>query len=299
MNKTDALLANIEAAIRSHAGNAFTIDRTRPMPGEAAGKTVVSSGTQERFFVKFAHLDAADRFEGEADGLQALRTSTRFRVPTTIDCGSSGSHAWLILEHLRIGPVSTVEHGKLAAEALVELHSNQGEEFGWHRDNYIGDTPQENGKTGNWSRFFALHRLKPQFERAAANGYGAELTKPGARIIDRVPAMFLDYRARPCLVHGDLWHGNIAITDDGRPALYDPAAHYGDHEVDLAMTELFGGLPESFYATYRAIAPLAEGHHERKTLYNLYHMLNHLNLFGRSYLGQVKRMTEQLSKMLA
>lgn len=298
MSKPQTLAASIEEAIRKHTGSAFRLNSTVTTFDARAGRTVVGSDDKQRFFVKFGALDALDRFEAEADGLQALRTAGSSRVPDTIGCGNDDEHAWLILEHLALRAVGTAEEGHLAAHAVASLHANQGEQFGWHRDNYIGDTPQANPASGNWSRFFALQRLKPQFERAAANGFGGELTKAGAKIIDRVPAMFLDYRARPCLVHGDLWHGNIAIAEDDRPALYDPAIHYGDHEVDLAMAELFGGLPSSFYATYRGLAPLAEGHEERKTLYNLYQMLNHLNLFGRGYLGQATRMTKELSRLL-
>ncbi|MBX3679645.1 MAG: fructosamine kinase family protein [Rhodocyclaceae bacterium] len=298
MKDHHGLARKLEEAIRAHVGSDFHLDSTSPEIAEGSGKTVLV-GDGKRFFVKYGKSGALDRFSAEADGLVALRDADCFRTPATIDCSGDDEHAWIILEHLELHPVRTLAEGRLAAEALANLHAHQSDAFGWHRDNYIGNTPQQNDHSGNWSRFFALQRLKPQFEFAAGTEFGGELAKLGQKIIDRTPALFLDYRARPSLVHGDLWHGNIAITNDGHVASFDPAIHFGDHEVDLAMTELFGGLPDTFYATYRALWPLAEGHAERKTLYNLYHILNHLNLFGRGYLGQATRMAKQLSSMLS
>jgi len=298
MNGQSDLVRKLEDVIRGRIGTSFRVESVSQRTEGPSGKAILVGGGK-RLFVKFSGAGAADRFEAEADGLQALRMADCLHVPEAIDCNSDDEHAWIVLEHLELRPVRTVEEGRLAAEALTRLHANQSEAFGWHRDNHIGDTPQENRQSGNWSRFFALQRLKPQFELAAINGFGAELTKLGQKIIDRTPAMFLDYHARPSLVHGDLWHGNIAISCEKEiVAMYDPAVHYGDHEVDLAMAELFGGLPNTFYSTYRALSPLAEGHAERKTLYNLYHILNHLNLFGRSYLGQATRMVKDLSLSL-
>lgn len=298
MNGQHALARKIEDAIRAHIGNGFRLESMTQPEGAPGKNAVVVVGGGQRFFVKFAGIGASDRFLAEADGLQALRDADCCRVPQTIDCGCDDADAWLVLEHLELRPVRTIEEGHLAAEAMASLHAHHAEEFGWHRDNYIGDNPQQNHRSGNWSRFFAHQRLKPQFELASANGFGGQLTKIGHEIVNRTPAMFLDYHARPSLVHGDLWHGNIAISEGGTVAIYDPAIYFGDHEVDLAMSELFGGLPSAFYAAYRALSPLAEGHAERKTLYNLYHILNHLNLFGRGYLSQATRMAEQLSRAL-
>ena len=178
------------------------------------------------------------------------------------------------------------------------MHRSEGEHFGWHRDNFIGATPQANPASDNWSHFFAHQRLQPQFERAAANGHGGELQKDGRRVVERLAALFLDQRPRPSLLHGDLWHGNIGALADGTPVIFDPACYYGDREADIAMSELFGGLPYGFYASYRRLMPLSVDYETRKQLYNLYHILNHLNLFGRGYLSQACRMASQLRQAL-
>ena len=134
-------------------------------------------------------------------------------------------------------------------------------------------------------------RLRPQLRRAAA--HGRELQKRGESLAEKLPAFFLDYRPQASLLHGDLWHGNAALCAEA-PAVFDPAVYHGDRECDLAMTELFGGFPEAFYAAYREAWPLNEGYETRKTLYNLYHVLNHLNLFGSGYLRQAERMIDRL-----
>jgi protein-ribulosamine 3-kinase len=155
---------------------------------------------------------------------------------------------------------------------LAALHRQTGPRFGWHRDNYIGLSPQLNGWCDDWSEFWRERRLGPQAARA------------GVRInMDRIEL----HQPQPSLLHGDLWSGNAGFTPEG-PVVYDPAVYYGDREADLAMTELFGGFPRAFYDAYNEVLPLAEGYERRKHVYNLYHLLNHLNLFGAGYLGQVK-----------
>ena len=127
----------------------------------------------------------------------------------------------------------------------------------------------------------------------AASRVARTSLKKGENLADKLPALFLDYRPQASLLHGDLWHGNAALCGEA-PAVFDPAVYHGDRETDLAMTELFGGFPEAFYAAYREAWPLSEGYETRKTLYNLYHVLNHLNLFGSGYRGQAERMIERL-----
>lgn len=159
----------------------------------------------------------------------------------------------------------------------------------------IGANPQANHRHEAWARFFVDCRLRPQLEMARARGYGGALGRAADPLLERVPAMFLEYCPRPSLLHGDLWNGNAAMDEAGRPVLFDPAVYRGDRETDLAMSERFGGFPAAFYVAYRSAWPLAEGYEQRKTLYNLYHVLNHLNLFGRGYLGQAERMLRTLA----
>jgi fructosamine-3-kinase len=156
---------------------------------------------------------------------------------------------------------------------LAKLHRVTGPRFGWHRDNHIGLSPQQNSWCDDWATFFWERRIRPQAERA---GLQIKRTK-----------LLENHKPQPSLLHGDLWSGNVGFTAEG-PVIFDPAVYYGDREADLAMTELFGGFPDEFYRAYDEAFPLEEGYEQRKHLYNLYHLLNHLNIFGEGYRGQVE-----------
>ncbi|MCL2657499.1 MAG: fructosamine kinase family protein [Betaproteobacteria bacterium] len=284
----DAILAALQAA----RGGSLKI-ASAEIPAGSQTSAVLVSTQGERFFVKLAPAEQADRFAAEADGLAALRQCDAFKVPETIGFGNSAASAFLILEHLALRPVSR-EHGTRAGEALAQLHQLGSGAYGWRRDNYIGTSRQTNAFNNHWPSFFAQHRLAPQFAFAAAHGHRGDLQRHGEKICEKISAFFLEYHPRPALLHGDLWHGNIGELDDGTPVIFDPAVYVGDREADLAMTELFGGLPESFYVAYRQAMPLDAGYAQRQQLYNLYHILNHLNLFGRSYLRQAEWMATKL-----
>ncbi|ENO90347.1 fructosamine kinase family protein [Thauera linaloolentis] len=291
-------LPAIESAIRQLAGNRFRI-RSAHSSGNGPSLTVADGSA--KYFVKLGAIDRLPMFEAEIDGLLALASTGCFRTPAPIACGSGedSGEAFLVLEHLELHPLQSAEHGIRFADALVALHQTTGPRFGWRCDNFIGGTPQHNAWADNWALFFTEHRLRPQFALARSKGFSGELQKQGERLFDRVPALFLDYRPRESLLHGDLWHGNAAVLADGTPAIFDPATHYGDRESDIAMSELFGGFPGSFYARYRAGWALDEGYEARKLLYGLYHMLNHLNLFGRGYLGEALRLATRLNAALS
>ena len=240
-----------------------------------------------------------DARDVEADGLGAIAASGSLRTPAVIARGGDEAHAILVLEWLDLQPLTSAADGARFAEALAALHRNVGEHFGWPRDNFIGRTPQANTERDNWARFFVEQRLRPQFARARAQGFDIELQRQADRLLDRVPALFLDYRPPESLLHGDLWHGNAAVLADGTPVVFDPAVHRGDREADLAMSELFGGFPSAFYTAYRRAWPLHEDYEQRKPLYSLYHLLNHLNLFGRAYLRESLRLATRLNEELA
>jgi len=161
-------------------------------------------------------------------------------------------------------------------------------------DNTIGSTPQINAERADWVDFWREQRLGYQLELAAAKGAGEPLASRGRLLLDFLPKLFETYRPRASLLHGDLWSGNYAYLTDGRPVIFDPAVYYGDREAELAMTELFGGFQREFYAAYEAAWPLAAGYRTRKKLYQLYHILNHFNLFGGSYLDRALTLTESL-----
>jgi len=230
------------------------------------------SGTPR--FLKTNSAEYEDAFAAEADGLAALRTGG-MRAPEPHSHGVAAGRAYLVLEYLDLtGRQVFAALGRMLAGA----HRKAGPRFGWHRDNYIGATPQQNGWSDDWSEFWMEHRIRPQVELARRNGFS--LPTPSLRVLE-------GHRPKASMLHGDLWGGNAGFTAEG-PVVFDPAVYYGDREADLAMTELFGGFPREFYEAYDEAWPLDEGYEQRKPMYNLYHLLNHLNLFGAGYLAQVE-----------
>ena len=219
-------------------------------------------------FLKEGPAERADAFAAEANGLDALRPY--IRVPRVLERGLKSGKAFILLEHLDLK--RSGDHAAMG-RMLAALHRQTGPRFGWQRDNYIGLAPQLNGWRDDWAEFFRECRLRPQAAKA-----GIEL--PSLRLLE-------NHYPQPSLLHGDLWSGNAGFIAEG-PVVFDPAVYYGDREADLAMTELFGGFPREFYTAYDHAYPLEPGYERRKHLYNLYHLLNHLNLFGAGYLGQVK-----------
>ncbi|MCR6667934.1 MAG: fructosamine kinase family protein [Methyloversatilis sp.] len=244
-------------------------------------------------FVKLLPADRAEVFAAEMEGLALLRDTGCFRVPAARGSGTADDVAWLALEWLDLKPVSTDDDGRAFGKALAALHEVHGDLYGLPRDNWLGDSRQENGTSTTWPLFYAQKRLRPQLERLIAEGMRGELIRNLQGIVERVPALFLEYRPAPSLLHGDLWHGNAGMVGD-QPAVFDPAVHYGDREADYAMTELFGGFPISMYAAYQKSAPLDAGAASRRGLYRLYHLLNHTLLFGSAYLRETERTAARL-----
>ena len=246
-----------------------------------------------RCFVKTSEGRYRTMIDAEADGLRALAATRTVRVPAVLAADEREGIAFLALEWLDFGGAHTRAALGPALAALHRAPTSQGpngERFGWQRDNWIGGTPQSNGWHDDWPAFFCDTRLAPQLALAARNGYGRALADEGDRLLAALPGLLRGYAPAPSLLHGDLWSGNAAALDDGAPVVFDPAVYVGDREADLAMTELFGGFGETFHAAYREAWPLSDGYPQRRTLYNLYHVLNHLNLFGESYRAQALRM---------
>ena len=246
---------------------------------------------ESRFFVKAAAPEHADMLSAEVEALAALREAHAVRLPQVYASATAADAAFVALEWLDIA-----DGGRDAplGRALAALHATTGTRFGWHRDNHIGTTPQQNTWNDDWAAFFRDRRLAPQLALAMQNGYEGRLARDGERLLARVPALLEGHEPAPSLLHGDLWAGNAGRLADGTPVVFDPASYYGDREADLAMTELFGGFTPEFYTAYAEAAPLPEGYEQRRTLYNLYHVLNHLNLFGASYLDRAVAMTKEL-----
>ena len=246
-----------------------------------------------RYFVKLNRPELADMFAAESTGLQELAATQTLRVPNPIVYGQTDIHAFLVLEYLELSRAS-VSSERLLGQQLAQLHQSVQPYFGWHRDNTIGSTLQLNQKSQHWPSFWCEQRLGFQLQLAAKNGYGDWLQTSGERLCDHLALFFTDYTPTPSLLHGDLWAGNAAADKQGMPVIFDPACYYGDREADLAMTELFGGFSRDFYAAYQTVWPLNEGYKVRKSLYNLYHILNHLNLFGGGYLQQARNIIASL-----
>jgi len=243
-------------------------------------------------FIKTGPLSSADMFAAEADGLAAIAASEAIRVPAVVALGQTDSTSYLALEWLEFERADDRVEARLG-ERLAAMHRTTASRFGWHRDNTIGLTPQHNAPSDSWVDFFREHRLAVQFRMAADNGFGGSLQLEGARLLKRLPVYFDAEPPEASLLHGDLWGGNWACCA-AEPVIFDPAVYSGDRETDLAMSRLFGGFGAAFYDAYESSWPLRDGHRERRRLYQLYHVLNHLNLFGSAYLGQAMRLIGEL-----
>lgn len=244
-------------------------------------------------FVKVVERAALPVLEAEAAGLAELAAARALRVPQVRTCGSDARHAFLALEWLERGVATEATEERLG-RGLAALHRVTSDEFGWQRDNTIGATPQANGRLPDWAEFFRERRLRPQLSLAGQRGFARLLEPAGARLLEAVEGLLEGHRPRASLLHGDLWGGNWLASAGGEPAIFDPAVYYGDRETDLAMSRLFGGFGPAFYRAYSAEAPLPPGVELRRDLYNLYHVLNHANLFGGSYARQARAMIDRL-----
>jgi|SRR5688572_10731416 len=244
-------------------------------------------------FVKVCPRERDWILDAEADGLERLCAAAALRVPAVLARGVAGSDAFLALEWLDLRPVDAAADRAMGA-ALARLHRVQGASFGLDRDNAIGSTAQPNGVLADWPAFWRERRLGAQLDLAARNGHAGRLQDRGRRLLEQVAAFFEGYSPAPSLLHGDLWSGNRAALVDGTPVVFDPAVYHGDRETDVAMTRLFGGFGAGFYAAYDSEWPLDPGAATRRDLYNLYHVLNHLNLFGGSYRLHAESMIDRL-----
>ena len=288
-----SLWTDIADNISSATGQPFHCSNQQAAGGGCINSTYTVQDDKRVFFVKLNSADLSDMFEAEAAGLNEMAASDSIRVPAVICSGVSGNQAFLVLEQLELGNGTHQSHDQLG-QMLAQMHHHCSEQFGWYRDNTIGSTPQHNDQSNDWVSFWRDQRLGFQLTLAARNGYGGRLQQLGEQLLPEIDSFFSAYQPKASLLHGDLWSGNYAFTTDGTPVIFDPAVYYGDREADLAMTELFGGFSPRFYQAYEAAYPIDASYAQRKTLYNLYHVLNHLNLFGGGYLSQAESMISRL-----
>jgi protein-ribulosamine 3-kinase len=286
----------IAGQIAAAAGEPFDPAPPRNVGGGCINTAVVLSDDQHSYFVKLNRKSLLPMFEAELAGLAEMVATDTIRVPRPLCTGCAGAQSFIAMEHIPMGGRNS-DGSARAGRELAAMHRTTRPDFGWDRDNTIGSTPQPNEPDSDWIDFWRRHRLGFQLDLAARNGYGGRLQRLGERLLADFPAL-IDHDPSPSLLHGDLWGGNMAFDREGGPVIFDPAVYYGDREADLAMTELFGGFDTAFYAAYREVWPLGAGYGTRKTLYNLYHILNHLNLFGSGYLAQAEGMMERLLSQL-
>ncbi|MBI2319713.1 MAG: fructosamine kinase family protein [Betaproteobacteria bacterium] len=287
-----SLRTAIEAAIGAASKAPFRIGNAARATGGCIHEAyrIEEKGGGRRYFVKCNGERFAEAFAAEMDGLEGLAAAGA-RVPRPLCRGSAAGQAFLVMEYLELGSRGDwAQMGRM----LAAMHRDSAAEFGWRRDNFIGATPQPNRRHRSWIEFWRDERLAPQLALAKRQGLGSALQERGARLIEHLPRLLAGHEPQASLVHGDLWSGNAAFLADRAPVFFDPAVYHGDREADLAMSELFGGFPSPFYAAYREAWPLAAGYEARRDLYNLYHVLNHANLFGGGYGAQALAMMERL-----
>ena len=270
----------------------FTIMESTGVNGGCINDAWRLTGADGRhFFVKTNSSCNEDMFAAEAAGLREIIASGTVIAPAPICLGVMGNTAFLVLEYFSFG---TGDASQNLGHRLARMHRHTRASYGWSRDNTIGSTPQINTLCRDWSEFWCKQRLGYQLQRAEQNGYGGNLQQKGEQLLQLIPVLFSSYTPAASLLHGDLWSGNQAVTCDNQPVIFDPAVYFGDRETDIAMTELFGGFSTRFYTAYNEEWPLDDGYPVRRDLYNLYHILNHLNLFGSGYLRQAEQMMERL-----
>lgn len=289
MAQFDTILEQIEAAV----GKTLSDVTVNSIGGGCINTAYRIDNAADSYFLKLNRADLIHMFEAEALGLQEMHALNTVRIPEVICSGVADNQSFLVLEYIELSSLRG-EASALLGQQLAQLHKAEQPFFGWHNDNTIGSTAQINQRHHDWLSFWRDERLGKQLQFAAKNGFGGRLQSQGEKLLINLEQLLGGHQPAPALLHGDLWGGNAAADAAGRPVIFDPACYYGDRETDLAMTELFGGFGNRFFAAYQEAYPLADGYQRRKTLYNLYHILNHLNLFGSGYLGQAESMIDRL-----
>ncbi len=284
---------SIEETLKDIYGSNVKVTGKSPVFGGDINESsllALSNGT--RVFIKENRSRDEDFFAAEAAGLKAIASTSTIDTAHVISFGSDAGKSYLMLEYIEKG-TKTSSFWDTFGENLAKMHRADTSafvssgSFGFDSDDYIGATPQKNTPSSSWIEFFRTNRLEFQFKMADRYFDDSERSRI-LRLLDRLDDLLIEPE-HPSLLHGDLWSGNFMVSKDSQPVLIDPAVYVGHAEADIAMTELFGGFSPAFYDSYKRENPFAGGYSDRRDLYNLYHILNHLNLFGSSYLSGVLR----------
>lgn len=289
-----SLWKELAAAIGRATGSPFKIEGREALSGGCISSAFRICDGERCLFVKLNSVDHQATFEAEQAGLQELAEAGAIRVPTPLVSGIAAGQAFLVTEYIAMDDYKDDGDAVRFGRQLAQQHQSLQPQFGWYRNNTIGATPQINQQESDWVTFLQRHRFGFQLQLAVNKSGGHRVHDLGMRLIEEIPRLFESYRPEPSLLHGDLWGGNYGYSDQGEAVIFDPAVYYGDREADMAMTELFGGFSPNFYAGYRELWPLDRGYSVRKRLYNLYHIINHFNLFGGGYGAQAEGIIEQL-----
>lgn len=284
----------ISEHISQSLNRSFVIQKKSAIGGGSINSAYKITGVDGRsYFVKLNSAHLEHMFQVEFDSLNELLQTDIMRIPKPVCFGTSGSQSYLVLEFIAM---SSNGSGRELGQALAQMHKITTSQFGWYQDNIIGSTHQSNRQHSDWLTFWREERMLPQFEMLYDKGYKKYLQPLSDKLIKQLDNLLVNHHPQASLLHGDLWSGNYAYDENKAPVIFDPALYYGDREAELAMTELFGGFGADFYQAYNEAWTLDKGYQQRKTLYNLYHILNHANLFGTSYLNQAISMMERLCK---
>ena len=273
--------------ILSEKNRNITIKNIYSVGGGCINQSAKIETNQGLFFAKWNHAKKYPRmFETEAMGLNILADTNKIKIPEVISQKTIGETDFLILEFIENGSPSKNfwnDFGK----SLAKIHKHTAEKFGLNHDNYIGSLPQSNKQHASWSEFFILERLEPQIKLAKdERKINHTAIKQFSNLFNRLEKIFPI--EKPSLLHGDLWSGNYLIGSKGEPSIIDPAVYFGHREMDIGMTKLFGGFSPAFYESYNEEFPLEKNWQERTDTCNLYPLMVHVNLFGRSYVMQVE-----------
>jgi len=282
---------NLSQLLESIYGNSIQVKSFKAIGGGCINETqALKLSNGERVFLKSNPSPPKNFFRAEADGLRLLKRSKNGpSVPRPLGISPESNSQFLLLEYIE-SSCPKVGFASRFGQALAEMHRETQEQYGLDYDNFIGKTVQKNNLESDGLVFFREHRIRFQQELARkTRGLPTSIDKRLDLFCEKLETLINLKDEKPALLHGDLWSGNYFASHDQVPYIFDPAVYFGLREADLAMTEMFGRLPEEFYSAYHEVFPTQPGYTERKDLYNLYHLLNHYNLFGGSYLEQADR----------